>query len=209
MTRALRLIETPVAEIYRYMHEAGPQSAAPSPDADLVERVARAIYASMHDDAPEWDRVKIIRAENGFKGDHSILQRDCLKAATAAIEALTATAPPSDSEELHPLDLEEIREQQFNAAMEASFRHGAQSMREMLARFVENSPPTDLKVMAGSMRANWYPAWGDDPGQTSELPRNALGDTDERDNRHSAFAARAVEHAMKLLGDSDAKGGGA
>jgi hypothetical protein len=163
----------------------------------------------MHDDAPEWDRVKIIRAENGFKGDHSILQRDCLKAATAAIEALTATAPPSDSEELHPLDLEEIREQQFNAAMEASFRHGAQSMREMLARFVENSPPTDLKVMAGSMRANWYPAWGDDPGQTSELPRNALGDTDERDNRHSAFAARAVEHAMKLLGDSDAKGGGA
>jgi hypothetical protein len=37
--------------------------------------------------------VKIIRAENGFKGDHSILQRDCLKAATAAIEALTATAP--------------------------------------------------------------------------------------------------------------------
>jgi hypothetical protein len=83
--------------IYTAMHEARPQSAAPSPDADLVERVARAIYASMHDDAPEWDRVKIIRAENGFKGDHSILQRDCLKAATAAIEALTATAPPSDA----------------------------------------------------------------------------------------------------------------
>jgi hypothetical protein len=52
----------------------------------------------MHDDAPEWDRVKIIRAENGFKGDHSILQRDCLKAATAAIKALTAAAPPSDSD---------------------------------------------------------------------------------------------------------------
>jgi hypothetical protein len=61
-----------VAEIYRYMHEAGPQSAASSPDADLVERVARAI-------AP-------------------VIQKPLNVVATAAIEALTATAPPSDSE---------------------------------------------------------------------------------------------------------------
>ncbi len=37
----------------------------------------------------------------------------------------------------------------------------AQVMREMLARFVEVESPT----IAESIRANWIPTWGADPGK--------------------------------------------
>ena len=37
----------------------------------------------------------------------------------------------------------------------------ARVMREMLARFVEVESPT----IAESIRANWIPSWGDDPGK--------------------------------------------
>ena len=41
------------------------------------------------------------------------------------------------------------------------FIAGAQYMREMLARFVEQGGDP---VIAGSIRANWVPSWGADPG---------------------------------------------
>jgi hypothetical protein len=43
----------------------------------------------------------------------------------------------------------------------SEFVCGAQAMREMLARFVEQGGD---KVTAQSMRLNWDPAWGNDPG---------------------------------------------
>jgi hypothetical protein len=103
--------------------------------------------------------------------------------------------------DVHPKTLDEIAEQQFDAAIEASFRRGAQACREMMARFVENGPPTDHKVLAGSIRANWHPGWGDDPGRPNEIAHNAMGDTEERDIERARFAQRAVDHAMKLLGE--------
>lgn len=39
---------------------------------------------------------------------------------------------------------------------------GAQAMREMLARFIEHGGDP---VTAGSIRANWVPTWGKDPGK--------------------------------------------
>lgn len=42
------------------------------------------------------------------------------------------------------------------------FRRGAQACREMLARFVEQGGDA---TTAASLRANWNPEWGDDPGQ--------------------------------------------
>jgi hypothetical protein len=42
-----------------------------------------------------------------------------------------------------------------------SFRRGAQECREMLARFVEQGGDA---VTAASIRANWKPMWGADPG---------------------------------------------
>ena len=39
---------------------------------------------------------------------------------------------------------------------------GAQQMREMLARFVEQGGDQQT---AASIRANWHPGWGIDPGR--------------------------------------------
>lgn len=43
---------------------------------------------------------------------------------------------------------------------EDAFRHGAQACREMMARFLQDVEPE----IAASIRANWSPSWGDDPG---------------------------------------------
>jgi hypothetical protein len=61
-----------------------------------------------------------------------------------------------------------------NALRTASARHnflwGARACREMMARFVEQGGNT---ATAASIRANWHPAWGTDPGtvdDVAELP---------------------------------------
>lgn len=55
-----------------------------------------------------------------------------------------------------------------NAVASASerwaFINGAQACREMIARFVEATNPT----IANSIRLNWKPSWGDDPGAPTE-----------------------------------------
>ena len=47
-----------------------------------------------------------------------------------------------------------------------SFVTGAQAMREMLARFVEQGGDHST---AASIRANWNPEWGPDPGYPGRL----------------------------------------
>ena len=49
--------------------------------------------------------------------------------------------------------------------MADAFRAGAAQMREMLARFVEHDGHPEL---AKSMRLNWVPNWGKDPGQPAD-----------------------------------------
>lgn len=44
----------------------------------------------------------------------------------------------------------------------SGFRNGAQACREMMARFVEQGGDS---VTANSIRLNWNPAWGTDPGR--------------------------------------------
>lgn len=48
------------------------------------------------------------------------------------------------------------------ARAEELFISGAQIMREMLARFVEQGGDA---TTAASIRANWVPDWGKDPGK--------------------------------------------
>jgi hypothetical protein len=43
-----------------------------------------------------------------------------------------------------------------------AFIDGARACREMMARFVEQGGDA---ATAQSIRANWNPAWGDDPGK--------------------------------------------
>lgn len=46
-----------------------------------------------------------------------------------------------------------------------AFKRGAQACREMMARFVEAVDP----ITANSIRLNWKPSWGADPGEPSEI----------------------------------------
>ena len=56
----------------------------------------------------------------------------------------------------------------FEKQQEA-FVAGAQQMREMLARFVEQGGSDAEKKIAISLRANWVPGWGDDPGKPDDV----------------------------------------
>lgn len=46
------------------------------------------------------------------------------------------------------------------------FARGIQVMREMLARFVEQDGDS---ITAISIRANWNPSWGKDPGKPEDV----------------------------------------
>jgi hypothetical protein len=49
-----------------------------------------------------------------------------------------------------------------------AFASGAQAAREMLARFIEQGGDA---ATAASVRANWHPSWGPDPGKLDgEIP---------------------------------------
>lgn len=51
--------------------------------------------------------------------------------------------------------------------VEEAFRDGAQACREMMARFVAS----ENENTAASIRANWNPSWGEDPGKLDgEIP---------------------------------------
>ena len=51
-----------------------------------------------------------------------------------------------------------------------SFRVGAQMMREMIARFVDHAGDETTAI---SIRANWNPGWGEDPGKPSDADYEA------------------------------------
>ena len=54
--------------------------------------------------------------------------------------------------------------------MEEFFALGAAQMREMLARFVEQGGDTRT---ANSIRLNWNPSWGKDPGRPVRIASDA------------------------------------
>lgn len=56
---------------------------------------------------------------------------------------------------------------------EEIFIEGLQAMREMLARFVEQGG-LEFKIIAQSLRANWNPSWGKDPGMPTEIKKSAF-----------------------------------
>lgn len=55
--------------------------------------------------------------------------------------------------------------------MAKSFIAGAQACREMMARFVEQGGD---KTTAASIRANWHPGWGCDPGRPDDVASAAV-----------------------------------
>lgn len=66
---------------------------------------------------------------------------------------------------------------------EDGFTCGLTQMREMLARFVEQGGHPEV---AQSMRLNWRPSWGEDPGPPSDVNADLVVD-------------RFLEHARTLM----------
>ncbi len=54
--------------------------------------------------------------------------------------------------------------------MEEMFALGAAQMREMLARFIEQGGDAQT---ANSIRLNWNPSWGKDPGRPIRIAQDA------------------------------------
>lgn len=59
-----------------------------------------------------------------------------------------------------------ISEEESDERVKSSFVMGAQACREMMARFVEQGGDA---VTAASIRANWSPSWGQDPGRPDDI----------------------------------------
>lgn len=82
---------------------------------------------------------------------------------------------------------------------DSSFVEGAQQCREMMARFVECAGDS---VTTMSIRANWNPAWGKDPGR----PKcNATREADPFDccNRSVDRVCQRVLNHDGMHGESD------
>lgn len=59
-----------------------------------------------------------------------------------------------------------ITQDEADEQSDEAFVRGAQACREMLARFVEHGVDP---IVAASIRANWHPGWGADPGRPSNV----------------------------------------
>jgi hypothetical protein len=79
-------------------------------------------------------------------------------------EAMTDNMMPGDNSGAYPDEQEWTDDRMADA-----FRAGAAQMREMLARFVEQGGDSPATVIAQSMRLNWVPNWGKDPGKQDEV----------------------------------------
>lgn len=61
-----------------------------------------------------------------------------------------------------------ISDEESDERVKASFVAGAQACREMMARFVEQGGDA---ITATSIRANWAPSWGPDPGRPESIAK--------------------------------------
>lgn len=76
------------------------------------------------------------------------------------------------------------------------FVAGLQAMREMIARFVEyqGEHASPGSIVAQSIRANWWPCWGVDPGRPIEIAFAEPGTcTAEFDGEPSFDIGKAVD----------------
>ena len=73
------------------------------------------------------------------------------------------TLPEFDDNDAHEGYVTEDRAEEM-------FVLGAQAAREMIARFVEQGGDA---VTAASIRANWHPGWGKDPGKPDDVATDA------------------------------------
>lgn len=87
-----------------------------------------------------------------------------------------------------------------NEVHDVYFRAGLLACREYMARFVEQGGNPEI---AASIRANWWPSLGNDPGPPRLYDFNELADFDESTGKMSVkeidASLEAVAHAHVFL----------
>lgn len=79
----------------------------------------------------------------------------------------------------------------FNPVSQVYFRAGLLAARESLARFVESESP----AIAASIRANWWPRLGDDPGQ----PRQLRWDEVAQENQDGSITHKQISPSVEAV----------
>lgn len=82
-----------------------------------------------------------------------------------AHETISRPTPFSDQQSDAGLVNQELQDAMLNPATQVMFRAGLLAAREYMAAFVEAESPS----IAASIRANWWPSLGDDPGRPRRL----------------------------------------
>jgi len=83
-----------------------------------------------------------------------------------------------------------------------AFTDGAQAAREMLARFVEQGEHPEIAM---SIRANWHPGWGTDPGAvTDEIPTLAKVDARREQSIEQLRHKRGYQDGLSGANPTDA-----
>lgn len=76
------------------------------------------------------------------------------------------------------------------------FRAGLLACREYMARFVEQGGNA---VAAQSIRANWWPSLGDDPGAPRHLAFDELVDEVEGEDGRPAYPSKSIDPSVEAL----------
>jgi len=84
---------------------------------------------------------------------------------------------------------------------EEMFIEGAQAMREMLARFVEQGGHVEI---ANSIRLNWKPSWGRDPGRPETVAEDAWNAYAIKRNQPRGLSAGEAPSAETVNSNSQA-----
>lgn len=81
-----------------------------------------------------------------------------------------------DLKELHRMvpDLDAVLT--HNPLSQVAFRAGLLACRETMARFIEQGGSDTEKAIAQSIRANWWPSLGADPGPPRQLRYDEVAD---------------------------------
>jgi hypothetical protein len=107
----------------------------------------------------------------------------------------------STDEKVKGLANEELQEAMLNPATQVMFRAGLLACREYMASFVEQGGNKDI---ADSIRANWWPSLGADPGRPRRLRWGEFYEGEYPDGRcktkeEVSPSVEALVHAMGFL----------
>lgn len=107
----------------------------------------------------------------------------------------------SSTDQTQGLVDDELQEAMLNPATQVMFRAGLLACREYMAAFVEQGGNKDI---AASIRANWWPSLGADPGRPRRLKWEEFYEGEYPDGRPKTKeevspSIEALVHAMGFL----------